>query len=100
MGKSGGCCCRQRFCSACLLGLFSCHWTHKKGLKTSKVCVHPWGGGLKAPTPALQGPWGEWQKAHPMSLQLRGEAPRVSGDGLQTHSGASESPFPQIYSPK
>ncbi|KAL7979594.1 hypothetical protein Chor_004752 [Crotalus horridus] len=41
MGKSKGCCCRQRFCSACLLGLFSCHWTHKKGLKTSK-CDCAW----------------------------------------------------------
>ncbi|XP_039210757.1 glycerophosphoinositol inositolphosphodiesterase GDPD2 [Crotalus tigris] len=41
MGKSRGCCCRQRFCSTCLLGLFSCHWTHKKGLKTSK-CDCTW----------------------------------------------------------
>ncbi|XP_070807885.1 glycerophosphoinositol inositolphosphodiesterase GDPD2 [Pituophis catenifer annectens] len=36
--EKGGC---QRFCTTCLLGLFGCHWTHKKGLKTSK-CDYVW----------------------------------------------------------
>ncbi|KAM6426857.1 glycerophosphoinositol inositolphosphodiesterase GDPD2 isoform 1-T1 [Liasis olivaceus] len=39
MAKDGGCC---GFCTTCLLGLFSCRWTHsKKALKTSK-CDCAW----------------------------------------------------------
>ncbi|XP_070616138.1 glycerophosphoinositol inositolphosphodiesterase GDPD2 [Erythrolamprus reginae] len=36
--KNGGC---PGLCTTCLLGLFGCHWTHKKGLKTSK-CDLAW----------------------------------------------------------
>ncbi|XP_026572431.1 glycerophosphoinositol inositolphosphodiesterase GDPD2 [Pseudonaja textilis] len=36
--RNGGC---QHFCTTCLLGLFGCHWTHKKSLKTSK-CDSAW----------------------------------------------------------